>query len=98
MLGSKCGSVRHRTELKLCASVEESLVAFDGGVSAARPPAVAWKPIMQSRASVEQKWGIKDFMSGDLHLCLFNDVAHEAAAIPQTRRLVFARAIEGAHF
>src|SRR6266705_620195 len=87
MFGSKCGSVRCRAD--------ELFVAFEDGVSG--PPAPACKLAMPSSASVEQKLRIKSFTSEDLHLCLFNDIAHETASIPKSGRLLFSRAIEGAH-
>src|SRR5438552_3736435 len=97
MFGSKCGSVRCRTVLAVRVSAADSLVAFGGGVSASKPPPPACKPAMQSSVSAEQKLRIKSFTSEDLHLRLFNDVSHKTASIPQSGRLLFSRAIEGAH-
>src|SRR5439155_19754439 len=95
IFGSKCGSVRWWTVLAVCAPADQPLVPFEVGVSGS--PLPACKPAMQSSASVEQKLRINRFTLEDLHLCLFNDVAHKAASIPQTGRLLFSRAIEGAH-
>src|SRR6266566_7029065 len=97
MFGSKCGSVRCRTVLAVRVSAADSLVAFGGGVSTSKPPPPACKLAVQSSASVEQKLRITSFTSEDLHLYFFNDVSHKTASIPQSGRLLFSRAIEGAH-
>src|SRR6266704_225930 len=95
MFGSKCGSVRCRMTLAACASAHQLLVAFEDGVSGPLPPAC--KLAMQSSASVEQRLRITSFASEDLHLYFFNDVSHKTASSPQTGRLLFSHATEGAH-
>src|SRR5205085_11071916 len=78
-----------------CASADESFVAIEDRVSGPPPP--AGKLARQSRASVEQKLRIKSFTSEDLHLCLFDDIAHKTASIPQSGSLLFSRASGGAY-
>src|SRR6266404_7166006 len=92
MFGSKWGSVKWWAVVAVCTSAGELLVALEGGLPAS--PAAACQLAIKSSASVEQRWRIRSFTSEDLHLWLFNDVAHKAASIPQSSRLLFSRAIE----